>query len=220
MIAGKIMRQRDAARGFTLLEMLVVLVLVALVVGMVFEGLGRVADLRFRLARHLDGALDGAIVGSWFRTSVAAMLPAQEGAPDAFKGGPTELSGLTLQPLDQPTGAAVSFAWRLAPEQSSGLTRLSYRGADGSWREIAAWPGSGARFLYAGPDGEWRDEWPPPLGAGRTPLGRVVEMRQPQLPRFVRLEGGNSPESWSTAASIAGTTYAPLGVTDVLKMLR
>jgi prepilin-type N-terminal cleavage/methylation domain-containing protein len=231
MIRDGLRRQRGiaggtasgTASGFTLLEMLVVLVLVALVVGLVFEGLGRVADLRFRLARHLDGALDGAIVGSWFRSSVTAMLPAQEGAPDAFKGGPAEMSGLTLQPLDQPTGAAVAFAWRLTPEQSSGLIRLSYRGADGRWREIAAWPvsgGSGARFLYAGPDGEWRDEWPPPLGAGRTPLGRVVEMRQPQLPRFVRLEGGNGPEAWSTAAAVAGTTMAPLGVTDILKTLR
>ncbi len=221
---GSVRRQRSTASGtasgFTLLEMLVVLVLVALVVGLLFEGLGRVADLRLRLARHLDSALDSAIVASWFRSSVVAMLPAQEGAADALRGGPAEMSGLTLQPLDQPTGAAVAFAWRLAPEPSSGLIRLSYRGADGSWREIAAWSGSTARFLYAGPDGDWREEWPPPLGAGRTPLGRVVEMRQPQLPRFIRLDGGSGPESWSTAAAVSGTTMAPLGVNDTLRMLR
>jgi prepilin-type N-terminal cleavage/methylation domain-containing protein len=217
-------RRRGAANGtasgFTLLEMLVVLVLVALVVGLLFEGLGRVADLRLRLARHLDSALDSAIVASWFRSSVTSMLPAQEGAADAFRGGPAEMSGLTLQPLDQPTGAAVAFAWRLAPDASSGLIRLSYRGADGRWREVAAWSGDRARFLYAGPDGDWREEWPPPLGTGRTPLGRVVEMRQPQLPRFVRLEGGSGPEAWSTAAAVVGTTMAPLGVNDTLRMLR
>ena len=220
MMAANIRRARATASGFTLLEMLVVLVLVALVVGLLFEGLGRVADLRLRLARHLDSALDSAIVASWFRSSVTAMLPDQDGATNAFRGGPAEMSGLTLQPLDQPTGAVVAFGWRLAPEPSSGLVRLSYRGADGRWREISAWPGSGARFLYAGPDGEWREEWPPPLGAGRTPLGRVVEMRQPQLPRFVRLEGGSGPEAWSTAAAVAGTTMAPLSVTDTLRMLR
>jgi prepilin-type N-terminal cleavage/methylation domain-containing protein len=206
-------------RGFTLIEMLVVMMLVALVVGMVFEGLGRVADLRLRLARHLDGALDSAIVGSWFRSSIAALVPDQDGAANAFRGGPAEMSGLTLQPLDQPIGAAVSFAWRLAPDQGRGLIQLSYRGADGAWREIAAWPGTGARFLYAGPDGEWQGEWPSPL-AGGTRLGQVVELRKPQLPRFVRLDGGAGPEAWSTAASIAGTTMAPQGVTDVLRMLR
>lgn len=206
-------------RGFTLVEMLVVLVLMALVAGMVFEGLGRVADLRLRLARHLDGALDSAIVGSWFRSSIAALLPDKDGAPNAFRGGPREMSGLTLQPLDQPTGAAVPFAWRLAPDPASGLVRLSYRGADDAWREVAAWTGTGARFLYAGPDGEWQDEWPPAL-AGRARPGRVVELRQPQLPRFVRLDGGAGPEAWSTAAATVGTTMAPLGVADVLRMLK
>ena len=58
--------------GFTLLEMLVVMVLTALVVWIAFEGLSRVADLRVRLARHLDGALDETIVASWFRASVSA----------------------------------------------------------------------------------------------------------------------------------------------------
>ena len=117
MTARDITRQR----GFTLIEMLVVLVLIALVVGLVFEGLGRVADLRHRLARHLDGALDNAIVGSWFRSSISALLPDRDGAPDAFRGGPSEMSGLTLQPLDQPTGAAVPFAWRLAADPASGV---------------------------------------------------------------------------------------------------
>lgn len=207
-------------RGFTFVEMLVVLVLTALVVGVVFEGLGRVADLRVRLARHLDGALDETIVGSWFRASVAALQPDLDKAPDAFRGSATEMSGLTLKPIDLAAGAATAFAWRLRPDAASGLTRLGYRGADGVWREIAAWPGSGARFLYAGPDGEWRSEWPPPLSGAGTPLGQIVSRQPPQLPRFVRLDGGGGAETRSIAASVLGSTLPRQGIADVLKALQ
>lgn len=203
--------------GFTLIEMLVVLVLTGLVVGVVFEGLSRVADLRIRLVRHLDGALDDSIVGSWFRGSVAALAPDLDKAPDAFRGSATEMSGLTLKPIDLAPGAATPFAWRLAPE-ASGITRLSYRGGDGAWREIAAWTGAGARFLYAGPDGEWRSEWPPPLSGSSVPLGQVVMRERPQLPRFIRLEGGGAAR-W-VAASVLGTTLPRQGVTDILKALQ
>lgn len=211
--------RRPGQRGFTLLEMLVVLVLTALVVGIVFEGLGRVADLRVRLARHLDGALDETIVGSWFRASVAALQTDLEGAPGAFRGGPQEMSGLTLKPIELPAGAPTAFAWRLVTETASGTVRLGYRGADGTWREIAAWPGTGARFLYAGPDGEWRNEWPPPLSGG-APLGQVVSRQRPQLPRFVRLDGGTGPETRSTVATILGTAQPKQGLSDILGAVR
>lgn len=211
---------RPGQRGFTLLEMLVVLVLTALVVGIVFEGLGRVADLRVRLARHLDGALDAAITGSWFRSSLAALQTDLQGAPDVFRGGPQEMSGLTLKPVDLPAGAPAAFAWRLTADAASATTRLGYRGADGAWREIAAWPGTGARFLYAGPDGEWRDEWPPPLSGGSTPLGQVVSRQRPQLPRFVRLEGGTGAEARSIVATILGTTMPRQGLADILKAIQ
>lgn len=203
--------------GFTLLEMLVVMVLTALVVGIAFEGLSRVADLRVRLARHLDGALDETVVASWFRASVSALQPDLDAAPDAFKGSATEMSGLTLQPVDQSPGAASAFAWRLAQESASGLTRLSYRGVDGTWREIAAWPGAGARFLYAGPDGEWRSEWPPPLSGASVPLGQIVQRQRPQLPRFVSLDGGPGAEARSIAVSVLGTTLPKQGAADQLK---
>lgn len=211
---------RTSQQGFTLVEMLVVLVLTALVVGIVFESLGRVADLRIRLARHLDGALDEAIVGSWFRTSVASLQTDLDGAPAAFRGGPQELSGLTLKPIEVPAGAPTAFAWRLVTETASGSTRLGYRGADGAWREITAWSGSGARFLYAGPDGEWRSEWPPPLSGGSTPLGQVVPRQRPQLPRFVRLDGGTGAEARSTVTAILGTTMPRQGLTDILGAVR
>jgi len=205
-------------RGFTLIEMLVVLVLTAVVVGVVFEGLSRVADLRVRLARHLDGALDETIVGSWFRGTVASLQPDYINAPGAFRGSATEMSGLTFKPIDQPSGGATAFAWRLLPD-ASGVTRLSYRGTDGAWREVAAWAGAGARFLYAGPDGEWRSEWPPPFAGGTTPLGSIVQRDRPQLPRFIRLDAGG-PEKRTIAAAVLGTTMPRIGTVDLLRSLQ
>ena len=210
---------RTSQGGFTLVEMLVVLVLTALVVGMVFEGLGRVADLRVRLARHLDGALDETITGSWFRSSVAALQTDLVGAPDAFRGGPQEMSGLTLKPIELPAGAPTAFAWRLVAETASRSIRLGYRGADGAWREIATWPGTSARFLYAGPDGNWLGEWPPPLSGG-APLGQIVSRQRPQLPRFVRLDIGASPEARSTITAVLGTALPRQGLTDILRSIQ
>lgn len=210
---------RDARRGFTLVEMLVVLVLTGLVVGLLFEGLSRVADLRVRLVRHLDGALDSAVVGAWFRGSLAALTPDYLGQPGVFAGSAGEMSGLTLQPLDQPAGTLSPFGWRLAADAARGVTRLSYRGLDGSWREVAAWPGAGGRFLYAGPDGDWRSDWPPPLAGGARP-GQATVIQQPQLPRFVRLEGGGHAEAWFAAAAIRGTTMPRLTTMDYLKALQ
>jgi general secretion pathway protein J len=204
-------------RGFTVIEMLVVLVLTAILVSIMFEGLGRVADLRVRLARHLDGALDESIVGSWFRGSIASMTPDLAGAPDAFRGSATEMSGLTLKPVELPAGAATAFAWQVHSER--GTTRLSYRGADGQWREIAAWAGTEARFFYAGPSGEWRGDWPPPLSGASAPLGQIVARDQPQLPRFVRLDSGGG-EGRSIAASVLGTTMPRQGVNDLLRSLQ
>lgn len=210
---------RTNQQGFTLVEMLVVLVLTALVVGMVFEGLGRVADLRVRLARHLDGAMDETITGSWFRSSVAALQTDLEGAPGAFRGGPQEMSGLTLKPIELPAGAPTAFAWRLVAETASRSVRLGYRGADGVWREIATWPGTSARFLYAGPDGNWLGEWPPPLSGG-APLGQIVSRQRPQLPRFVRLDIGTGPEARSTITAVLGTALPRQGLTDILRSIQ
>ncbi len=206
-------------RGFTLVEMLVVLVLTALVAAIAFEGLARVADLRLRLARHLDGALDETVTGAWFRASIAALQPDLAEAPGVFRGSAAEMSGLTLRPLDLPAGATTPFGWRLRVDAASGTTRLGYRGADGAWREIAAWPGAGARFLYAGADGEWRSEWPPPL-SGSAPIGQVVPRQPPQLPRFVRIDGGSGGESWSMAASVQGSVLPRQSLSDTLRLIQ
>ncbi|MBM3535201.1 MAG: prepilin-type N-terminal cleavage/methylation domain-containing protein [Alphaproteobacteria bacterium] len=212
-------RARTGEGGFTLIEMLVVLVLTALLVTVVFEGLARIADLRVRLARHLDGALDEIMVGSWFRSSVAALQPDLADAPDAFRGSASEMSGLTLKPIDLPAGGATPFGWRLSPDAASGATRLFYRGGDGTWREIASWAAASARFLYAGPDGEWRSEWPPPR-FGVVPLGQMGSHDQAQLPRFVRLEGGSGAGSRSVAASVFGSRLPRQGINSLSQAIR
>lgn len=172
---------RTSQRGFTLVEMLVVLVLTALVVGMVFEGLGRVADLRVRLARHLDGALDETITGSWFRSSVAALQTDLEGAPDAFRGGPQEMSGLTLKPIELPAGAPTAFAWRLVAETASQSVRLGYRGADGAWRRSR--PGPAPARASSMPD---RTGSGAASGRHRFPAGRRSDRSSPASARSCR----------------------------------
>jgi general secretion pathway protein J len=213
------MSRRGNAHGFTLLEMLVVLILVALVSGLLFEAVSRVGDLRVRLSRNLDGAFEATLTSQWFRGTVAMALPDHDGGVDSFKGTPSSFNGLTAQALDGWPGTPTPFAWRLVGEPTTSVTRLEYRSGDGSWREIARWSGLAARFRYAGPDGNWIAEWPPALSGGGR-LGAVVQMQTPQLPRFVRLDGAQAPDSWSTVVAVVGTTHTPQRIGDFLRALR
>ena len=56
-----------AAAGFTLVELLVVLMIVALISGVLLSGFERVLDIRLRLAAFLDGVEAPTLVADWFR---------------------------------------------------------------------------------------------------------------------------------------------------------
>lgn len=162
---------RRVAAGFSLLEALVTLVIVALIVTVLMQALQHALDLRVRLLRYQSETRVATLQEQWFRESVSATIADLHDGLGAFDGGPEGLSFISLQPLG---GRGVDqVRWWLEPVP--GGWSLHY--ADAEWEDITVIPGplAEARFAYLDPAGEWRDAWRP------TPEDEVV------LPRGVRL---------------------------------
>ena len=148
------------ARGFTLMETLVMLVLVSFAVLLMFQMLGSYRVAGERIAANAGEIDRRALFDAWFVDSVRGLYPQ---ADTPFKGTATNFSGFSLNPLFAPAGAPVALEWTLEP------------GLDGQWVVSYAEDGKPrwalpladtreARFVYLDRDGNPQDQWPPGQG--------------------------------------------------------
>ncbi len=86
---------RAKAAGFTLVELLVVLVVAALISGVLLSGFERVLDIRLRLAAFLDGVDAPTLVADWFRASVGGLVPDAHTGRNRFAGNVRHMTGLS-----------------------------------------------------------------------------------------------------------------------------
>jgi general secretion pathway protein J len=167
----------DRQKGFTLMEILVVLVITSLITGLLLDGLFLVSRLQVRFGPEIYQNQRGAMYRDWFRLTVNSLMPDYPDGGNRFKGDAHSFSGLTLSPLDQPSGAMLSFAWSLRFDPESGQTQLIYESGENRY-PVESWPGNAGRFLYLDAEGNTHDEWPPFAGGADIP----------QLPRAIYLE--------------------------------
>ena len=186
----------SAGRGFTLVEMLVVLILTGMITGILMQGLHQVFRLQTHFGRELFNTQQGEMYTEWFRQSVNGLMPDYADGQRRFKGSQREFSGLTLAPLDTATAALLPFDWRLHFDPESGQTQLRY-GSNDDAPTVLAWPGNSGRFVYFDANNEAHDAWPPFLG------------KWPQLPRAIYLESQNADEPRTIVA-------VPKGLDDPL----
>lgn len=177
----------ESRSGFTLLEVLVVLVIIGLLSTLLLEGFSFVLDLRFRLLTQLQDVQQSALQEYGFRSSTAALVPDYHNGKHLFQGNAHELSGLTLAPLEASIGEVLPFAWQI--QHQEGMTTLRYRKSDGDYWEVAHWPGEEGRFLYQDEAGKWYPQWPPQSFTATSP---------PQLPSLILLQGQRrqTPMTW------------------------
>ena len=114
-----------AARGgFTLVEMLVVLVLVSLLGTLVIQGTGFFLGQYARVKRsHRESSL-ATLQQHWFGSTVAAMVPSRLAAR-RFAGDDHSFEGVTLQPLAAKAGRPVRVRWSI----DAGSVLYTERGA-------------------------------------------------------------------------------------------
>jgi general secretion pathway protein J len=168
---------RFKSRGFTLVEILVVMIITGFIVAILLQSLHQVFRLQTHFGREIFQTQNGAMYADWFRQSINGLMPDYKDGKHKFLGERRRMSGLTLSPLGLEGGALIPFNWRLEFDPRSGQTGLYY--GDGQPGEpILAWEGNNGNFIYLDAENEVHESWPPFLG------------QWPQLPRAIYLENG------------------------------
>lgn len=192
---------RRAARGFTLLEVLVVLVISSLVAGLLSGSLSQVMRLQQHFGSETFNLQQGAMQSAWFRQTIHGLMPEPPEGRHHFKGEARRCEGITLSPLDLAEGTLAAFEWSLRFDREAGETVLEY--GNGSERQrIMAWPGDGGAFEYLDRDGGSHEAWPPFLG------------QWPQLPAAVRLRIPDPAGGRVIEAAPRGPTTPPPRLKD------
>lgn len=148
---------RRASAGFTLLEALVTLVIVALIVTALMQALTQALSMRASLVRHQRETREGALQEAWFRESVAGAVADLPDAYGPLQGTARGFEMLTLAPLAGE--GLVRVGWRLEPVH--GGHALHYRDARLGDVVVLAGPLDQPSFAYLDPAGQWQGEWRP-----------------------------------------------------------
>lgn len=167
----------SSTRGFTLVEILVVLIITGFIVAILLQSLHQVFRLQTQFGSEIFHTQNGAMYADWFRQSINGLLPDHEKGTQKFRGERRQMRGLTLSPLDQESGTPAPFVWRLEFDTRRGLTSLYYGDAvEKQTLPILTWSSNSGRFIYIDAENAAHDNWPPFLG------------KWPQLPSAIYLE--------------------------------
>lgn len=189
----------SGARGLTLVELLVAIVLVALASTLVMQGIGQGLGLVGRVTRDQGAAYHELMARGWLRDSVGATA-ALASAGDGFRGSATAVSLVSFRPLLGSEGVASPISW------SAGAGgQLVYTEQDQSV-PMTALPPLGY-IEYQDAAGTWQPSWPPPVDAGAgegTDDGLL-----PRRLRFVFAEDDTLEVALPAAASVTDDEAAP-----------
>lgn len=182
-----------SVRGFSLLEAIVTLVIVALIVTLLMQALGQSLDLRARLLRHQRLATVASLQEQWFRETVSSAMGDLSDGLGRMAGTTDRLELVTPGPLGD--GGLQRVKWWLQPVE--GGQALHY--ADSTWPDlvVVAGPLQEAGFTYLDGAQEWSDLWEPEAGA--------VEI----LPRMVRLQARTATGEMHWLVPIAANPRQP-----------
>ena len=196
-----------SGRGFTLVEMLVVLLIVGMAGGLLFEGAAQVMNMEARFGSQLAGLRGEALRSDWLRQAVQGLQPDYADGKQVFKGSPRGFSGLTTNPLSAGYGGLEPFALVLQHDAARDEMVLRY-GAESDAPEILRWAGDRGRIRYADSKWESHEDWPPPMGLW------------PQLPAAIYIEGWRDGAPWLWVAAPFGPTWPVPRPIDVMGTMR
>lgn len=196
--------------GFTLVEMLVTLVVVATVSTLLWQALALTARLEQSLARAQQDGRDVQLRDAWLRLALDG-LAVTPGNEEPLRGTARRLTAVTTAPPWPGSPGPEAFALELRPEtepgddgtvpvannDGSGPLRLwALRPATGETFDLGA-RAVGSRFEYLDGQGQWLAAWPP------AALATQADGVQRPLPRAVRLAGAAPAPGW-TATAVGG----------------
>jgi hypothetical protein len=141
------------ARGLTLVELLVTIILVALTVSLVVGGIGQASALLARVAQDQGEVYQELMARAWLRQTLAsAVAPAS--AQTGLEGDGRELRLRSFRPLLGSEGIATDIAWSAAP-------RAGMLYAEGDQQMLVEGLPELQRIEYQDGARNWHDAWPP-----------------------------------------------------------
>ena len=179
---------RVRALGFTILEMLVVLMIVGFITSILFQALSQIYKLQGRFGLQLAESQQGAMYTDWFRQVVQGLQTDFPSGRGIFRGSETEFTGVTTSPLSTDYGAPTPVTLSLQYNNLDEMTELLYI-TNARKTKLFSWKGkNGGRFVFVDNAGEQHDSWPPPFGIW------------PQLPNMILLQSQKNAEPQLIAA--------------------
>ncbi len=213
--------------GFTLVEMLVTLVVVATVTTLLWQALALTARLEQSLTRAQQDGRDVHLRDAWLRLALEA-LAVPPGTDEPLRGSTQGLAAVTTAPPWPGSPGPEPFALELRPEtetepgsqppgtgaDDNGPLRLwALRPATGETFDLGPRP-AGTRFEYLDAQGQWLTAWPPAASLSTPP-----EAVQRPLPRAIRLAGAERPAGWAATAQAPGTAQTPVPHTPMVVLV-
>lgn len=186
-------RVQVSSAGFTLMETLVMLMLVAMAATMMFQMLQSYRIAQERISTQAGQQDRSSLFEAWLVDGVRG-LRAEPGQP--FTGTRSGFDGTTLNPLFDSGGAPSAIEWTLRSTSQGG--EIAYAEAGKERWSMPLRDFDGARFVYLDREGKQHDQWPPPQGL------------QESLPAAVGFVRGSGARQRVQLASVSG----PLVVRD------
>ncbi len=206
------MKRRGANRGFTLIEILVVMILVSMIVTVLFQGLAQAIRIRSSAGIETAQVAREAMRRVWYRQLINGLIPDDENGTAIFQGGPTSFRGQSTNAIDFDTGAVLPITVTLEVDAASDSTivRVTTRSVAVGPHEIAllSLPGMNFAFAYVDTDASQSSVWP------RRVIGKA-----PQLPSAIWIVDGSGNQSTELlTGSILGRRDAVGGLPALLKL--
>ncbi|NNM51607.1 MAG: type II secretion system protein [Pseudomonadales bacterium] len=170
------MKSPTAPSGFTLLEMLVVMVMVTLISTLLIEAMGYVLNIQRRSAQQTYQLEDKAMLEDWLRQLLQGLQPDLAGGTDVFSADREGMKGLSTHPLSTLHGELTEFTLSLQRDDALTTTDIIYRSGDQEMKLMHVKDGS-LHWIYGDDQGVFHDRWPPD------------DKSWPQIPALIRLQG-------------------------------
>lgn len=188
------MSNSQRQQGFTLIEIIVVIVLFSLITTLSIQGIGYVLGQRVRMAQFQQDIVTTTLHHQWFVEATAGLAVPPEDKAYVFTGSAREFRGLSLVPLINPELPGTYISWRISTERGlQSLVYSQFNSPDAKVGEMISVVDSingDAYFRYLDEFGFFHSQWPP---ADRS----VNRLKSNTLPEAISLYMGNSGEiSW------------------------
>lgn len=149
--------------GFTLLEVLVVMVITALVSTVLLQALDQVYRLQTKFGQELAHSQRGSMYIDWYRQTLQGLQPDQIEGPHQFKGSQRRIEGITASPISAAYGVPTYFFLEISYANDTGDTQLVYATEDSKFN-LMRWSGRQGEFSFIDANGQIHKSWPPEIG--------------------------------------------------------